>query len=223
MLLPSFATRYRRPHFYPGGGTLTVTMRLAGSITRPCIRRIQAAQARYGNAIPARVYWSATAEERAGFRFYAAGQTTRRELNGPFHLHHRADIRQLIYDSILEEERRGGWQVIAFSLMPNHVHLVLRHTHPTRHMGTVLRLWKSYTARQANRLLGVEGVPFWQHENYDTIVRTQAELLAHVRYVLANPVVCGLAAAWRDWPGTYCAPDYTLDEAGQSYRALLVA
>ena len=204
--LPSFRTRYRRPHIYPGGGTLAVTMRLAGSVTRPTIRRIQAIQERYGNQVPPAVYWSATAEERLAFRQVVAGAKTRRALNGPFHLHHHAGVRELILAAILEEQRRGGWEVLAVSLMPNHAHLVLRHTHPTRHMGTVLRLWKSFTAREANKLLGMTGQPFWEHENYDTVVTTADALSRHLHYVLSNPVVCRLATTWKAWPGNYCAP-----------------
>ncbi len=202
--LPSFSTQRCRKHFYPGGGTLAITMRLAGSITRPAIKKIQALEAKYGNAIPADVYWSAGAAERDAFRQYAQGKTDRRSLNGPFHLHHNEEIRQFIYESILEEERRGGWKIAAFSLMPNHIHLVVKHTHTTRHMGTVLRLWKSFTAVHCNRILGIKGQPFWQAENYDTVVKTGAELRRHIVYTLKNPVAGGLAKTWQDWPGNYC-------------------
>jgi len=103
--LPSFTTKRCRNHFYPGGGTLAITMRLAGSITRPIIKKVQALEAKYGNDIPADVYWSVGAAERDAFRQYARGKTDRRSLNGPFHLHHNDEIRQFIFESILEEER----------------------------------------------------------------------------------------------------------------------
>lgn len=202
--LPSFYTRHRRPHHYPGGGVLAVSMRLAGSVTRPIARKILRLQRRYGNDIPSSVYWQATADERLAFRQYAVGQHDRRALNGPFHLHHREDIRTLVYGSLLEEARRGGWEVLCFSLMPNHIHLVVRHTHQVRHMGTVLRLWKAYSARECNRLLGVSGQPFFEHENYDTVVETASDLRAHCKYTLYNPVYAQLARTWRAWPGNYC-------------------
>ena len=204
--LPSFRTSHRRPHIYPGGGTLAVTMRLAGSVTRPTIRRVQAAQLRHGNRIPPDVYWGATAEERRAFRLYASGQTTRRDLNGPFHFDHRPEIRDFVMEALLEEERRGGWEILAASLMPNHAHLLLRHTHLKRHMGTVLRLWKSYTARRCNQLLGASGSPFWEHENYDSYVDSPTALLRHLEYTLHNPVAGALCNSWMEWPGNYCAP-----------------
>ena len=201
--LPSFRTVRKRPHFYPGGGTFALTFRLAGSVTRPTIRKVQSLHRRYGNDIPARLYWSANAEEREAFRLYAAGQTTRRELNGPFHLHHNAAVRDLIIEAILHRDRRE-WIVLAFSLMPNHVHLVVKHISRTLHMGTVLQRFKSFTATMANRGLGTTGAQFWEHEGYDTIVETAAELRIHCRYTLLNPVYATLAIKWHEWPGNYC-------------------
>jgi len=53
-------------------------------------------------------------------------------------------------------------------------------------------------------MLGIEGQPFWQAENYDTVVKTGAELSRHIKYTLKNPVVGGLAKKWQDWAGNYC-------------------
>jgi len=48
--------------------------------------------------------------------------------------------------------------------MANHVHLlVLPRVNPSRFLQSV----KGYTAREANRLLGRTGQPFWQAESYD--------------------------------------------------------
>lgn len=220
--LPSFYTAHRRPHHYPGGGTLAVSMRLAGSVTRPVARKILKLQERYGNDVPAGVYWSATADERLAFRQYAAGQHDRRALNGPFHLHHNVAIRTLVHNSLLEEARRGGWEVLCFSLMPNHIHLVVRHTHLTRHMGTVLRLWKSYAARECNKILELEGQPFFEHENYDTVIKTVTDLRAHCRYTLYNPVYAGLSPTWREWPGNYCNAEVIQRIIAQTFNLTIV-
>ncbi len=100
------------------------------------------------------------------------------------------------------------WEVIAVSLMPNHVHLVLRHLHPNMHMGTCLRHFKSFTATMANRILGTKGAQFWEHENFDTVIRTERELRDHIRYTLRNPVIARLCKSWQGWPGSYCSMDY---------------
>jgi len=68
---------------------------------------------------------------------------------------------------------------------------------------TLQRL-KSYTATQANKLLGLTGA-FWQSETYDHVVRP-GELERIVSYVLENPVNAGLVEDWQQWPHTYLAP-----------------
>jgi REP element-mobilizing transposase RayT len=95
----------------------------------------------------------------------------------------------------------------AFCIMPNHVHVVyapLPKANGDYHaMSAIMHSLKRYTARQANLLLGREG-NFWQHENYDHVVRDEAELRRIITYVLNNPVKAGLAQRWEDWKWAYC-------------------
>ena len=179
-----------------------IGFRLAGSITRPAIKKVQAVVDAYGIDIPPKVYWEATAEERIGFRQAMQGITDRRSLNGPFYMHHNEEVRKCIQEAIAY---RDGihWEVIAYTLMPNHAHLVVRHTHPEWHMGKVLQHFKRHTARQCNKILGLTGQAFWEEESYDSIIHTSEALYQFVKYTLRNPVVCGLSKNWCDWPGNY--------------------
>jgi hypothetical protein len=54
---------------------------------------------------------------------------------------------------------------------------------------------KSWTARQANQLLGRSGQPFWQDESYDHWVRNRRQRDRMVRYIEDNPVSAGLVAS----------------------------
>jgi len=62
---------------------------------------------------------------------------------------------------------------------------------------------KRYTAAKANKILVRRG-PFWQHENYDHIVRNEHELERIIVYVLNNPVKAGLVKNRDDWKWNYC-------------------
>ena len=53
---------------------------------------------------------------------------------------------------------------------------------------------KGYTAREANRLLGRTGQPFWQGESYDHWVRDETEFIRIIAYIENNPVKAGLVA-----------------------------
>ena len=56
------------------------------------------------------------------------------------------------------------------------------------------------TAREANKLLGQTGRPFWQDESYDHLVRGTEEFYRIERYILENPVRAGLAQSAEDYP-----------------------
>jgi putative transposase len=95
------------------------------------------------------------------------------------------------------------YDLFAFVVMPNHVHLVIRPLagpapcESTR--ARVLSSFKRHTARRCNQILGRRGA-FWQDEAYDRIVRSQAELQRIVHYVEANPVRAGLCSRIEEWP-----------------------
>lgn len=59
-------------------------------------------------------------------------------------------------------------------------------------LSVIMHSLKSYTAHEANKLLGRAG-SFWQHESYDHWVRDEGELERIVAYINANPVKAGLA------------------------------
>ncbi len=89
------------------------------------------------------------------------------------------------------DEKR--YRLFAWCVMPNHVHAVVR-VFPTHQLAEVLHSWKSYTAKEANRVLRTHGA-FWQREYYDHLLRDEAEFERAVNYVAENPFKAGL----RNW------------------------
>ena len=91
----------------------------------------------------------------------------------------------------------GDYLLRAWVVMPNHVHLLLT---PNIEPSVVLRRMKGASARQANKLLGLTGQPFWQGESYDHLVRSQEEFERIENYILQNPVRAGLARSEEEYP-----------------------
>jgi hypothetical protein len=58
-------------------------------------------------------------------------------------------------------------------------------------LATILHAWKSYSAKEANRILQRSG-NFWQREYYDHLIRNERELQRCIQYVLNNPKKAGL-------------------------------
>ena len=96
------------------------------------------------------------------------------------------------------------YDLIAYCVMPNHVHLVVqlveRNSVP---LYRILQSIKRYTARHANTVLHRMG-QFWQAESYDHVIRDEEQFQNIVSYVLANPVKARLVSSTEDWPWSYC-------------------
>jgi len=98
-------------------------------------------------------------------------------------------VARIVRDNLLHFDG-VKYRLVAWCVMPNHVHLVL--TPLSGHgLASILHSWKSYTAKKANRLLNRNG-EFWQREYYDRLIGDEAEYHHTVNYVLDNPRKAGL-------------------------------
>ncbi|MGC1461731.1 MAG: transposase [Terracidiphilus sp.] len=85
------------------------------------------------------------------------------------------------------------YRLLAWCVMPNHVHVVVR-LFPGHELARVVKAWKNFSAKAANHTLGRKG-RFWQREYYDRLIRNGEELSRAVRYVVENPANAEL----KDW------------------------
>ena len=86
----------------------------------------------------------------------------------------------------------------AWVVMPNHAHVVVW-PHPEHTLSSILHSWKSYTSKEANKLLHREGESFWQAESFDHWIRDDEERTRLVAYVENNPVKARLCQRQEDW------------------------
>ena len=82
--------------------------------------------------------------------------------------------------------------------MPNHVHAVLRPL-PGWTLSRILKSWKGYTAREANKLLQRTGEQFWQTESFDHLVRNDEDMYRCCNYTTTNPLNARLSARPEEW------------------------
>jgi putative transposase len=113
-----------------------------------------------------------------------------------------APLAQQAVDALHHYEQNNGLILCAYSLMPDHLH-VLAAASP--HTGDLIKLffrYKSYTTRCA-WAFGLIG-NLRQRDCYDHIERkTTGETERIVAYILNNPVKAGLVAPWEDHPYTH--------------------
>ena len=94
---------------------------------------------------------------------------------------------------------RKRYRLIAWCVMPNHVHTIIQLFHG-RDLSRAVHSWKSYTSQEANRILQREAT-FWFRDYYDHCVRSETELERTIDYVLGNPAQIGMT----NWPFVGCA------------------
>ena len=108
--------------------------------------------------------------------------------SGPVFLR-QEPIAALVTEALFRGVGLGHYQLGAFVVMANHVHVLMLPLIPP---SDLLKSLKGCTAREANRLLRRTGETFWQRESYDHWVRDEAEWSRIAAYVEGNPVRAGL-------------------------------
>jgi REP element-mobilizing transposase RayT len=104
-------------------------------------------------------------------------------------------IAEIVQGALLE--RIGlDFQLDAWVIMPNHVHVVVRVWDiPLRRL---VARWKGKSARLANLSLQRSGA-FWQEDYFDTLIRDEEHLKKAVHYAEANPAKACFVKDPRSW------------------------
>lgn len=92
---------------------------------------------------------------------------------------------------------RQRYGLIAWCVMPNHVH-VMTEMYEGFTLSRVLHSWKSFTAKEINKVLKRRG-QLWFEEYHDRYIRNERHFLSMVAYIENNPVKAGLCREARDW------------------------
>jgi valyl-tRNA synthetase len=82
------------------------------------------------------------------------------------------------------------YELIAWAIMPNHVHAIIRPL-PGYKLAEIVHSWKSFTSKEINRLLARSGA-VWMDEYYDHLIRDENDFSNQINYVLTNPERAGL-------------------------------
>ncbi|MFI5058702.1 MAG: transposase [Candidatus Acidiferrales bacterium] len=192
-------TFYRRnlPHWHPEGKAVFITWRLYGSLPASIFKKIHTA--RNGCATKA-----ADAEESPDRKFLQLDAALDAAKSGPLWL---ADPELAAYAEypIWRGAELGRYELYAYVVMPNHVHVLLQ---PHLPLAKITSVMKGVAARDANATLGRSGKPFWQDESFDHWVRNSAEFERIRHYIEWNPVNAKLVARPEEWKWSSAGSPY---------------
>jgi REP element-mobilizing transposase RayT len=196
------------PHYQPPGATLFITFRLVDSIPASVQQQLWTEADRVEAMLaclpdPQERTRRAYQEQRRLFGKWDTAMDS--ATTGPFWLR-IPQIAEWVVGCIHYPDNEM-YELDAFCVMPNHVHVLLtpllKDKDTYYSIAAIMHSVKGNSARKANPHLGRRG-QFWQHENYDHVVRDETEWKRIVTYIWNNPVKAGLVKRAEDWPWTYC-------------------
>ncbi|MCE5228658.1 transposase [bacterium] len=203
---------YRRhlPHGAPENSAIFITFNLKGSLPQRALGQIKQLRKqfeKYGDdSNPARL-------ELSKQIFRITEHFLDKAQDGPLYLQ---DPRcaEIVSNKIIEGAREY-YDLFAFVVMANHVHLLLN---PIVSLERITAGIKKSTARPINSLLHRTGQPFWQDKSFDHRPRDPDRFLRFLSYIESNPVKAGLCASPGKWPWS-SAPMRSKWPKGTPFRA----
>ena len=96
-----------------------------------------------------------------------------------------------VVTSTLKHSDGCQYRLLAYGLMPNHVHVMMQ-LGGSVELTTVVQAWKSVSSHRINGLLRRTGT-LWQPDYYNRIIRSEEEFRNQLNYVYENNAV----TSWR--------------------------
>lgn len=192
------------PHFDAPGLVQHVTFHLADSLPREAIERMQAQV----DSIPESERALARRQRIQELLDSGLGRCLLRE----------AACAEIVEDSLLFGDG-ARYRLIAWVVMPNHVHVMIEQL-PGWPLAKVVQSWKRHTSREIHRMGYVLGAPsctrqigkeadrksaipghtpLWQRDYWDRFMRNDRHFLTAKHYIENNPVEAGLCTAAEEW------------------------
>ena len=111
-----------------------------------------------------------------------------------------ADLARVVTEAIETTAVKLGFELYAYCLMPDHLHVLLSPAASGRAVSEWLRRFKSFTTRWFQRQTAVGRL--WQLSARDRVMRRSESIMNLASYIAENPVRRGLVERWSDWPYT---------------------
>jgi putative transposase len=121
------------------------------------------------------------------------------------------EIRGLFLESINHVKKFHPFTLEAYSILLDHIHLILRLPENDADYSMRIRLIKTHftkvylqqydenTPREASRIKRREAA-VWQRRFWEHLIRDDDDLYQHIEYIHFNPVKHGIVRKVRDWP-----------------------
>jgi putative transposase len=193
------------PHRQPKNAVLAITIRLYGSLPKDILDYLQELKQQRLNSLDNSDEDYLLARKKLhDLSFLNYDTYLDQAEHGPTWLSNPL-VAQLVIDALLHFGK-VRYKVICYCIMSSHIHFVFYKL--DRPLSRTMQNFKSYTGKEANKLVDNCGHPFWAVESYDHYIRDRPEFVRQVKYVLDNPVKAKLVNNWRDWRYSYLSEEF---------------
>ena len=179
--------RRNLPHWNQNAKQYFLTWRLADSLPKEKLLELEALQ------LPKDVEDTA-AEEHAASVFEKVNEWL--DAGHGSCLLKQPEFRQVVR-SALHHFDGQRYSLDAYVIMPNHVHVLVT-LKEGEELSKILHSWKSFTAKEINKMTGAEWA-VWQDETFDRMIRSREHEQFVRDYIWKNPAMAGLSEALFDW------------------------
>jgi len=196
-LLSGFHFRGKLPHLKKEGATYFVTFRLGDSLPAHEVARLKherLAILEQARAARSPLTWH---EEEQLLAWYCDKVEALLDAGRGACWLSKPEVADLVANAVKFFQGKR-YELRAWVIMPNHVHVVVWPM-TGQSLSQILHSWKSYTSKEANKLLRRDGPTFWQKESFDHWIRDDDERARLVAYVENNPVKAGFCRQPEDW------------------------
>jgi len=105
----------------------------------------------------------------------------------------------LLFTVVREVRQRKSFDLLAYSIIPDHANLLLKPTDEANISRIMLSIQRSFTLR-FKKLHGItNSLSLWQRRFWDHIIRNEEDLRRHLDYIHYNPVKHGLVSLPEDY------------------------
>ena len=169
------------PHWLQNGKMQYVTFRLADSLPQSKISELRSAISNFNESNPKPwdketfiKYWKIVGPIEEDLLDKGYGDC----------ILQNADIRK-IFTTVLWFNASKLYDIVAYVIMPNHVHLILL-LYENQHLENIIYKLKGFTANRINRFLHRKG-KVWMSSYFDRIIRSERHLQQYISYIENNP------------------------------------
>jgi len=106
------------------------------------------------------------------------------------------ELVSMIIEHLRNSTLKYGFNVIVYTFMPDHLHLLLegREESDLKRFMKILKQMTGYYFKKQY------GETLWHLSYYDHIIRKEEDILAAAKYILENPVRKGFVVDFREYP-----------------------